>query len=266
MIFNCIWVTIRLCFIKTQFFIITIGLEKNEKNREFWECMMTIVNDELVKTQPHHQNYNIGVSQQVLDQIQTLLSKKTTSQLLQLETQVHQKLDSNEPIDVEYWEELLKQLSVWKAKAKVKEMHNFLLAARGIVPESGGQTISSRFVNNQNRIVENLVETGIIQENMQEDDEEEGEELPVDEYESCMSPILFKEIPREDHKLDVIEDEDDYQDLVKNQIFQFFGNLSSLFNSWKCEEKCYLGKSPKNPNSHQWYRKRKQLNYPHFLG
>ena len=41
-----------------------------------------------------------------------------------------QKLSDGGPIDVEYWEVLLKALVVWKAKAKIKEMHAELLAKR----------------------------------------------------------------------------------------------------------------------------------------
>jgi len=58
------------------------------------------------------------------------MENKTYNQLCKLEDQVKQKLSDGGPIDVEYWEVLLKALVVWKAKAKIKEMHTELLANR----------------------------------------------------------------------------------------------------------------------------------------
>ncbi|KAG8906865.1 hypothetical protein FRB99_005925 [Tulasnella sp. 403] len=41
-----------------------------------------------------------------------------------------QRLVSNEPIDVDYWENLLKSLLVWKAKAKLKSLHEVVVQNR----------------------------------------------------------------------------------------------------------------------------------------
>lgn len=54
--------------------------------------------------------------------INKILSPKTYDQLVTLEDQVQRKLQSNEPIDTDYWEELLRSLQVWKARAKLKEL------------------------------------------------------------------------------------------------------------------------------------------------
>ena len=51
-------------------------------------------------------------------EISTLLADKTYDQLLGLQSQVQRKLNSGDPIDVEYWENLLKELIVWKAKVR----------------------------------------------------------------------------------------------------------------------------------------------------
>jgi hypothetical protein len=55
-------------------------------------------------------------NQAVKDEITALLKGKTYDQLLGLQKQVSAKLQSGEPIDVEYWEGLMKELIVWKAK------------------------------------------------------------------------------------------------------------------------------------------------------
>lgn len=52
-------------------------------------------------------------------EISTLLRGKTHEQLTALQGQVMRKLKSNEPIDTDYWENLLKELIVWKAKVRV---------------------------------------------------------------------------------------------------------------------------------------------------
>lgn len=48
--------------------------------------------------------------------VNTLLNGKSYEQLSQLQRQIQNKLASGEPVDVEYWEGLLKSLLVWKAK------------------------------------------------------------------------------------------------------------------------------------------------------
>lgn len=48
--------------------------------------------------------------------IARLLEGKSFDQLLALEENVKSKLASREPIDVDYWEGLLRSLQVWKAK------------------------------------------------------------------------------------------------------------------------------------------------------
>ena len=62
--------------------------------------------------------------------INRLLSPKTYEQLQALEVSVKRKLDSNEPIDTDYWEELLRSLSVWKARAKLKKVYQAVIDER----------------------------------------------------------------------------------------------------------------------------------------
>lgn len=62
--------------------------------------------------------------------INTLLSPKSYEQLQTLEVQVKRKLNSNEPIDTDYWEELLRSLTVWKARAKLKKVYQAVIDER----------------------------------------------------------------------------------------------------------------------------------------
>ena len=62
--------------------------------------------------------------------IDRLLEPKTLEQLRILERQISQKLQSNEPIDVEYWEQLLQNIAVYKAKAELKRFYKSVVDSR----------------------------------------------------------------------------------------------------------------------------------------
>lgn len=62
--------------------------------------------------------------------VDRLLSPKSLEELEALEKQIRRKLDSNEPIDVDYWEHLLKSLLVWKAKAKLRRLSQTIVNSR----------------------------------------------------------------------------------------------------------------------------------------
>lgn len=48
--------------------------------------------------------------------ITSLLAGKSYEHLVNLQRQIQTKLSSGEPVDIDYWEGLLKKLLVWKAK------------------------------------------------------------------------------------------------------------------------------------------------------
>lgn len=62
--------------------------------------------------------------------IDKLLAPKTYEQLETLESQVKRKLDSDEAIDFDYWEQLLRSLRVWKAKAKLRRVSQEIVKER----------------------------------------------------------------------------------------------------------------------------------------
>lgn len=62
--------------------------------------------------------------------INRLLSPKSYEQLQNLEVQVKRKLNSNEPIDTDYWEELLRSLTVWKARARLRNVYQAVIDER----------------------------------------------------------------------------------------------------------------------------------------
>jgi hypothetical protein len=62
--------------------------------------------------------------------INKLLSPKTYEELETLEVQIRKKLNSNGPIDTDYWEQLLRSLTVWKARAKLRKVYRDVIEGR----------------------------------------------------------------------------------------------------------------------------------------
>ena len=62
--------------------------------------------------------------------VDQLLSPKSLEELDALETQISAKLKSNEPIDVEYWEHLLSNIAVYKAKAELNKVYKSIVDSR----------------------------------------------------------------------------------------------------------------------------------------
>ena len=47
-----------------------------------------------------------------------------------MESQIHNKLQGDEPVDIDYWQQLLQSLKIWKAQARLREMHEPVLKSR----------------------------------------------------------------------------------------------------------------------------------------
>lgn len=70
-----------------------------------------------------------GVSS-VSSDIDKLLGPKSLEDLEKLERQIRTKLASNEPIDTDYWEHLLRSLLVWKARARLRKVSQAIVNSR----------------------------------------------------------------------------------------------------------------------------------------
>ncbi|EON95882.1 hypothetical protein UCRPA7_8618 [Phaeoacremonium minimum UCRPA7] len=111
-------------------------LETNERNRDYWKSLLALCNDRRQKLKPQGPEERAVSS--VSSDVDKILAPKSYEQLEALEKQIKTKLQSNEPIDTDYWEQLLKSLLVWKAKAKlmivydaIKESRRRMLQAQG---------------------------------------------------------------------------------------------------------------------------------------
>jgi len=105
-----------------------LSLETNASNRDCWRMMKVICKDRLQRSTALGPGDRAVSS--VSSDIDRLLSPKTYEELEVLESQISRKLNSNEPIDTDYWEQLLKSLLVWKARAKLKNVYQAAIDAR----------------------------------------------------------------------------------------------------------------------------------------
>ncbi|KAK7537536.1 mid region of cactin-domain-containing protein [Phyllosticta citribraziliensis] len=105
-----------------------LALETDRKNREFWNTLKVICKDKRQKASSGGRGAR-GVSSVSAD-VDRLLSPKSLEELETLEKQIRRKLDSDESIDVDYWEHLLKSLLVWKAKARLRRLSQTIVDSR----------------------------------------------------------------------------------------------------------------------------------------
>ncbi|KAF3928471.1 hypothetical protein ABW20_dc0106258 [Dactylellina cionopaga] len=105
-----------------------LQLETSRDNREYWNTMKVICQDRQRKSKAAAPEGRAVSS--VSTDIDKLLSSKGLDELETLEKQITRKLRSNEPIDVDYWEQLLRSLLVWKAKARLKKVYQSVINSR----------------------------------------------------------------------------------------------------------------------------------------
>jgi hypothetical protein len=105
-----------------------LTLETNRSNRDYWNSLKAICKD--LRRKSKASKAEARGTQSVAADIDQLLAPKTFEQLETLEVQVKKKLDSDEPIDYDYWEQLLRSLRVWKAKAKLRKVSQEIVRER----------------------------------------------------------------------------------------------------------------------------------------
>ena len=98
------------------------------KHTDVSKAMRTICKDRQRRTMPL--GPSVRAVHSVSADIGRLLGSKTLENLVGLEDQVNAKLRSNEPIDVEYWESLLGNIAVYKAKAELRNIYKSVIDNR----------------------------------------------------------------------------------------------------------------------------------------
>ncbi|KAG1780261.1 mid region of cactin-domain-containing protein, partial [Suillus placidus] len=106
-----------------------LSLETSEVDIDFWTNMMVVCKDRIDRIKAS-ERMGVEAAVAVESEITALLSGKSYDHLATLQRQIQAKLASGEPIDTDYWEGLLKKLLVWKAKAKLKGLHEVVVRNR----------------------------------------------------------------------------------------------------------------------------------------
>jgi hypothetical protein len=208
-----------------------LSLEKSEANLEFWRALLIVSSASLETLRDERA---IGVSAfaaqsranaTVKAEITRLLSGKTYDQLVTLQGQIQRKLTSGEPVDVEYWEGLLKELIVWKAKGKLRDMHEIVLGNRleQLRKKQRDEAVRYKeeikhalFVPAAPRAGEGIAEA-FEGEERQEDEEEDmdlEQEVVAEEWDESLELKSFSRIPEELRLCEVLEVEEEKQKLV----------------------------------------------------
>eukprot|EP01027_Heterolobosea_sp_BB2_P003496 GEZU01005295.1.p1 GENE.GEZU01005295.1~~GEZU01005295.1.p1 ORF type:complete len:608 (+),score=213.77 GEZU01005295.1:57-1880(+) len=100
-----------------------------ESQSDFWDALMVVCEDELEKARRHDVRVAAGIHDAVRDDVSSIFIGKTYEELEKMQEQITDKInnDTSGGVDIEYWSSLLKELNVFKAKAKLREYHARLL-------------------------------------------------------------------------------------------------------------------------------------------
>ncbi|THG97594.1 hypothetical protein EW026_g4437 [Hermanssonia centrifuga] len=193
-----------------------LTLEQSDVNIEFWTHMMVVVKDQLER---FGANERLGAeaAAAVEGDITALLRGKSYDHLVILQKQIQAKLASGEPIDVEYWEGLLKKLLVWKAKAKLKNLHEVVVRNR---LEQLRKRQRDEALQAQEELLAGVAKSAARGErpNAVSEPEEQGigsveEREP---YDRSMSPALLdiRKLPFEERQIDIVTELEDLRALM----------------------------------------------------
>lgn len=178
---------------------------------------MVVVKDQLERIK---QNERLGVeaAAAVEADITALLEGKSYDHLVALQRSIQAKLTSDERIEVEYWEGLLKKLLVWKAKAKLKNLHEVVVRNR---LEQLRKRQRDEALQAQEELLAGVARSAARGERPNAvADNAEQENEPVEEqepYDRSMSPALLDitKLPYEERQIDIVTEMEDLRALVR---------------------------------------------------
>lgn len=198
-----------------------IALEKSASKLEFWRCLQCVCNDALsqLTSERNSTHEALKAAATIKNEITRLLEGKNYEQLQALEGNIQAKLSGNEPVDPEYWEGLLAQLKVWKAKAQLRVMHEVVLRNR---LEYLRRRQRDEAVKVQAELANTLLHQPVVNRTTHQhyDHEPEEDEAQViieeepDDFSTIMEPPLIKQLSQEDQKLEFVSPIEDWEQIV----------------------------------------------------
>ncbi|KAF7331853.1 Ubiquitin activating enzyme [Mycena kentingensis (nom. inval.)] len=189
-------------------------LEQAKTNIDFWTNMIVICKDRIERIQLR-ERMGADAAAAVESDISAMLSTKSYDQLVALQRQIQDKLVSGEPVDVDYWENLLKTLLVWKSKAKLKSVHQVVVRNR---LEQLRRRQRDEALQAQEELMVGVANGAARQNESTVEVRAEQTEIPVEtvEYHRDMSPdrIDLRNVPAEDRDLDIVTAKDQLRALL----------------------------------------------------
>lgn len=185
-----------------------LSLEKLESNLDFWRSLLIVSSSSLESLRLARSIGPAAYATQQLssaslkNEITKLLSSKTFDQLILLQNQVQRKLTSGENVDVDYWEGLLKELVVWKAKGRLRDMHEIVLNNR---LEQLRRKQRDEALRYQDEVQDALKTPGM---------ETEGE-VKIEAWDESLEPVQHRKIPDEMRLCEVVDAKADLEKLVR---------------------------------------------------
>ncbi|KAI0719506.1 mid region of cactin-domain-containing protein [Cerioporus squamosus] len=195
-----------------------LQLEQTEIAIEFWTNMMVVTKDALERIKAS-QRMGAEAAAAVEADITALLRGKSYEHLVQLQRQIQAKLSSGEPIDVEYWEGLLKKLLVWKAKAKLRTLHEVVVRNR---LEQLRKRQRDEALQAQEELLAGVAKSaqrGDIRSVAPADGAQQDATEEVEPYDRSMSPPLIdiRKLHHEERQVDILTTVEDLRYLMQQR-------------------------------------------------
>ena len=86
----------------------------------YWKDVLIVCDDRCRRVRHQDQTH---VDPSILADADALLADKSADELLELQTSIRTKMRSGEPLDVEYWDMMLRRIVVWRSVAKLRAVH-----------------------------------------------------------------------------------------------------------------------------------------------
>lgn len=200
-----------------------ISLEKSESNLDFWRAMIVVCSAALETLRSERTMGRAAFIEQnranesVKNDITNLLRGKSLDELRQLQDSVRAKLSSGDPIDVEYWEGLLKELAVWMAKAKLKAMHEVVLRNRlehlRLRQRDEAAQVQKELADTADEEAAASLAAAAAAANAPAD--QEAEPVVREEWFPAMAPKSVSKVPMEDQNLQLLDADEELKNLVR---------------------------------------------------
>ncbi|CAM9269242.1 unnamed protein product [Scytosiphon promiscuus] len=109
---------------------------ENGPNRDFWLSLGVVCDDKVAKAKELLGETEEGVAtgglhKTVIDDVTAKFENQSVEELAEQKTKIQEMLDSGKAsVDSEFWEAVLKELHVFQAMAKLREVHQAMLEAQ----------------------------------------------------------------------------------------------------------------------------------------